>query len=157
MQAEFQQRSQKAITQLAGKHYGSTAFENEKRSYPRAMIDILAGNREKAIAFLQSEDADADRNAHTLGIDFYSGFTLKAQVRKYFYFGKYLDPSYRWRMKEAMGILTQKDPLIPFHLKIDTDSCRGGRGSRGSRGSKKNEWYHTHLSPTSQILGTVNR
>ena len=69
MQAEFQQCSQKAITQLAGKHYGNTAFENEKRSYPRAMIDILAGNREKAIAFLQSEDADAQRNAHTLGTD----------------------------------------------------------------------------------------
>jgi hypothetical protein len=129
MQAEFQQRSQKAITQLAGKHYGNTAFENEKRSYPRAMIDFLAGNREKAIAFLQSEDADADRNAHTLEIDFYSGFTLKAQVRKYFYFGKYLDPSYRWRMKEAMGILTQKDPLtrtFPEPRKFweqSTDNC----------------------------------
>jgi hypothetical protein len=28
--------------------------------------------------------------------------------------------------------------VIPFHLKIDTDSCRGGRGSRGS---KKNDLY----------------
>ncbi|WP_292843182.1 hypothetical protein [Nostoc sp. NMS8] len=65
------------------------------------MIDFLASNRAKAIAFLQSE-------AYTLGIDFYSGFTLKGQVRKYFYFGKYLDPKYRQRMKEAMGILTQK-------------------------------------------------
>ncbi|MEH2031856.1 MAG: hypothetical protein V7K67_19750 [Nostoc sp.] len=129
MEAEFQQRSQAAITQLAGKHYGNTAFENEKRSYPRAMIDILAGNREQAIAFLQSEDADADRNAHTLGIDFYSGFTLKEQVRKYFYFGKYLDPKYRQRMKEAMGILTQKDPLtrtFPQPRKFweqSTDNC----------------------------------
>ncbi len=34
MSAEFQQRSQEAITQLAGKNYGNTAFENEKRSYP---------------------------------------------------------------------------------------------------------------------------
>ncbi len=33
-------------------------------------MDFLAGNREKAIAFLQSEDADAQRNAHTLGIVF---------------------------------------------------------------------------------------
>ncbi|MBN3899560.1 MAG: hypothetical protein HWQ41_31125 [Nostoc sp. NOS(2021)] len=129
MSAEFQQRSQAAITQLAGKNYGNTAFENEKRSYPRAMIDFLAGHREKAIAFLQSEDADAQRNAHTLGIDFYSGFTLKEQVRKYFYFGKYLDPNYRQRMKKAMAILTQKDPLtrtFPKPRKFweqSTDNC----------------------------------
>ncbi|WP_442944718.1 hypothetical protein [Nostoc sp.] len=68
MSAEFHQRSQAGITQLAGKNYGSTAFENEKRSYSRAMIDFLAGNLEKAIAFLQSEDADALRNAHTFRV-----------------------------------------------------------------------------------------
>nr|WP_225895693.1 hypothetical protein [Dendronalium phyllosphericum] len=111
LEAEFEQRSQAVIKKLAGRNYGSTAGENEKKSYPRAMIDFLAGNREKAIAFLQSEDADAQKNAHTLGIDFYSGFTLKGQVRKYFYFGKYLDPTYRQRMKEAMRILTEVDPL----------------------------------------------
>lgn len=66
------------------------------------MIDFLAGNQKKAISFLQSEDADAKSHAHTLGIDFYSGFTLKGQVRKYFYFGKYLEPSYLQRMKRAM-------------------------------------------------------
>jgi hypothetical protein len=129
MSAEFQARSQQAISKFAGSNYGSTAFENEKRSYPRAMMDFLAGNREKAIAFLQSEDADAQRNAHTLGIDFYSGFTLKGQVRKYFYFGKYLDPNYRQRMKQAMGILTQKDPLTRTFLSprkfwsASTDNC----------------------------------
>ncbi|GAA6614797.1 hypothetical protein NUACC26_005830 [Scytonema sp. NUACC26] len=77
MSDEFQQRSRDAIAKLSGSHYGNTAFENEKKSYPKAMIDFLAGNSEKAIAFLQAEDADAARNAHTLGIDFYSGFTLK--------------------------------------------------------------------------------
>jgi hypothetical protein len=111
MSDEFQQRSRDAIVKLLGSHYGSTAFENEKKSYPKAMIDFLAGNSEKAIAFLQAEDADVDRNAHTLGIDFYSGFTLKGQVRKYFYFGKYLDKGYRQRMKKAMQIFTEKDPL----------------------------------------------
>ncbi|MDZ8104691.1 MAG: hypothetical protein RM338_03585 [Nostoc sp. DedQUE12a] len=129
MTAEFRARSQQAIKKFAGSNYGSTAFENEKRSYPRAMMDFLAGNREKAAAFLQSEDADADRNAHTLGIDFYSGFTLKGQVRKYFYFGKYLDPNYRQRMKQAMAIFTEKDPLTrtfpsprPF-WSASTDNC----------------------------------
>jgi hypothetical protein len=129
MTAEFRARSQQAIRKFAGSNYGLTAFENEKRSYPRAMMDFLAGNREKAIAFLQSEDADADRNAHTLGIDFYSGFTLKGQVRKYFYFGKYLDPNYRQRMKKAMAIWTEKDPLTRTFLSprkfwsASTDNC----------------------------------
>ncbi len=111
MEAEFQQRAKNVITKTAGSNYGNTSQENEKRSYPKAMIDFLAGNRQKAIAFLQSEDAEAKSHAHTLGIDFYSGFTLKGQVRKYFYFGKYLDQSYRQRMKDAMRIFTEVDPL----------------------------------------------
>lgn len=114
METEFQQRSQEVITKFAGSNYGTTSFESEKRSYPKAMIDLLARNREKAIAFLQSEDADAQSHSHTLGIDFYSGFTLKGQVRKYFYFGKYLDPAYRQRMKKAMQIFTEFDPLDKY-------------------------------------------
>ncbi|WP_225225411.1 hypothetical protein [Komarekiella delphini-convector] len=52
MSAEFQAHSQQAITKFAGNNYGSTAFENEKRSYLRAMMDFLAGNQKKAIALL---------------------------------------------------------------------------------------------------------
>lgn len=111
MEELFQKRAQKVIKQLALKNYGTTSFESEKRSYPKAMIDFLAGNRSKSIAFLQAEDADAKSHLHTLGIDFYSSFTLKGQVRKYFYFGKYLDEAYRQRMKQAMQILTESDPL----------------------------------------------
>ncbi|KAF3890949.1 MULTISPECIES: hypothetical protein [Nostocales] len=111
MEQEFQLRSKDALTKLTDSKYGTTSFESEKRSYPKAMIDFLAGNQKKAISFLQSEDADAKSHAHTLGIDFYSGFTLKGQVRKYFYFGKYLEPSYLQRMKRAMKILTEVDPL----------------------------------------------
>ncbi|MUG98406.1 hypothetical protein F7734_41335 [Scytonema sp. UIC 10036] len=111
MERDFQLRSKEALTKLTDSKYGTTSFESEKRSYPKAMIGFLAGNREQAIAFLQSEDADAKSHAHTLGIDFYSGFTLKGQVRKYFYFGKYLDASYRDRMKRAMHLLTEVDPL----------------------------------------------
>ena len=110
MEAEFKQRAKQVITKASNK-YGTTAFESEKRSYPKAMIDFLAGNRESSIAFLESEDADAKSHRHTLGIDFYSSFTLKGQVRKYFYFGKYLSPAYRQRMKQAMQLLTAEDPL----------------------------------------------
>ncbi|RUR75739.1 hypothetical protein ACF3DV_28450 [Chlorogloeopsis fritschii PCC 9212] len=129
MEADFQQRSKDVIAKLADSKYGTTAFESEKKSYPKAMIDFLAGNRARAIAFLQSEDADAQNHAHTLGIDFYSGFTLKGQVRKYFYFGKYLNPAYRQRMKKAMQIWTEVDPLtrhFPYQRQFwqkSTDNC----------------------------------
>ncbi|MDF5739918.1 MULTISPECIES: hypothetical protein [unclassified Nostoc] len=43
-------RSQQAIRKFAGSNYGSTAFDNEKRSDPRAMMDFLAGNQKKTIA-----------------------------------------------------------------------------------------------------------
>ena len=128
MEAGFQQRAKRVITQ-ASKKYGTTSFESEKRSYPKAMIDFLAGNRESSKDFLQAEDADAKSHLHTLGIDFYSSFTLKGQVRKYFYFGKYLDPEYRQRMKQAMQFLTAEDPLkrrFPDRRKFwanGTDNC----------------------------------
>ncbi len=75
------------------------------------MIDFLRGNRESAIAFLESEDADSSKNSHILGFDFYSGFTLKGQIRKYFGFGQFLTPDYKTKMKEAMRIFTKDDPL----------------------------------------------
>ncbi|MGB7376878.1 MAG: hypothetical protein WA959_09980 [Rivularia sp. (in: cyanobacteria)] len=129
MEAEFQKRAKQVIAQFAGKKYGTTSFESEKRSYPKAMIDFLAGNRESSKDFLQAEDADAKSHSHTLGIDFYSSFTLKGQVRKYFYFGEYLDPEYRQRMKQAMQLLTAEDPLkrrFPDRRKFwasGTDNC----------------------------------
>ncbi|MCC5611533.1 hypothetical protein LC612_33535 [Nostoc sp. CHAB 5834] len=75
------------------------------------MIDFLRGNRESAIAFLQADDADSSKNSHILGFDFYSGFTLKGQIRKYFGFGQFLNPSYKTRMRQAMRIFTKVDPL----------------------------------------------
>jgi hypothetical protein len=39
MSTEFQQRSKDARAKLSGSNYGSTAFENEKKSYPKA-IDL---------------------------------------------------------------------------------------------------------------------
>ncbi|HEY9880368.1 MAG TPA: hypothetical protein V6D29_18065 [Leptolyngbyaceae cyanobacterium] len=88
--------------------YGSIAFEYEKNSYPLAMADLLAGDRAKALAFLQQLDPEAEE---TQGIDLYSGFVLKGQIRKYFYFGDRLDPAYRQRMWTAMHEFTKTDPL----------------------------------------------
>jgi hypothetical protein len=68
-------------------NYGSIAYEYEKNSYPRALADLLADNpdTDQALAFLQQLDPEADA---TLGVDLYSSFVLKLQVRKYFALGR---------------------------------------------------------------------
>lgn len=90
--------------------YGSIAYEYEKNSYPLALADVLAETPEadQALAFLQQLDPEAET---TLGIDLYSSFVLKLQIRKYFAFGDALDPAYRDRLFQAMAQLTATDPL----------------------------------------------
>jgi len=116
----FQARAQATIRTFApkvqGGKYGGTYFENEKRAYPYAMLDFLAGNRESALKFLQAEDANArEWNAHTEGIDFFPSFTLKGQVRKYFLLGELLDPIYKQRMQRGAKLWTEQDPLRRPH------------------------------------------
>jgi hypothetical protein len=109
MVALFELRSQYALAQLTTvPRYGSINYEYEKSSYPLAMADILFGEKEQALAFLQQLDPQANE---TLEVDLHSSFTLKAQTRKYFHFGDQLDPLYRARMKAAMRELTETDPL----------------------------------------------
>ncbi|MEO1094398.1 MAG: hypothetical protein AAFX01_05815 [Cyanobacteria bacterium J06638_28] len=90
--------------------YGSIAYEYEKNSYPLAMADVWVGHEqaESALLFLQQDDPQA---TETFGVDLYSSFVLKAQIRKYFGLGEQLTPSYRDRMYQAMDWLTQTDPL----------------------------------------------
>ncbi len=106
----FRDRADAMIRRFAGKGYGGTYGESEKRSYPNAMMDLLAGNTEKAVKFLESRDAENGRDSNTPGIDFYWCFTLKGQCRKYFYFGDYLSDDYRARMKDAARQWTDTDP-----------------------------------------------
>lgn len=116
LETEFQQRARATIRFYANpKEYGNTAQENEKRSYPRAMFDFLAGNRDRAIAFLQQEDSQAKEHAHTNGIDYYFCFTLKGQIRKYFLLGNFLDPAYKQRMFDGAKKWTEQDPLERPH------------------------------------------
>ncbi|NEP13402.1 MAG: hypothetical protein F6K14_24990 [Symploca sp. SIO2C1] len=110
LEAEFWIRANEAIQYYAGKGYGNTHGENEKRSYPIAMFNFLAGNREQALEFLQSEDNEASDHQHTEGIDYYYSFTLKGQIRKYFFFGKFLDPDYKQKMFEGAKKWTEHDP-----------------------------------------------
>ncbi|MEM8778605.1 MAG: hypothetical protein AAGF26_06985 [Cyanobacteria bacterium P01_G01_bin.49] len=116
LEQEFQQRATTIINDYGNKKsYGNTSGENEKRSYPRAMFDFLAGNEDKAIAFLQKPDSEAKKHQHTNGIDYYYCFTLKGQIRKYFLFGEFLDPAYKQRMFEGAKKWTAQDPLTRPH------------------------------------------
>ena len=121
-EAEFWKRANRIIrvaTRNADgswkKPYNNTFFENEKRSYPAGMMAILAGNDKAGISVLQGDDADANDNKHTLGIDLFPAFTIKGQMRKYFYFGPSLDPAYRDKMKQAISIWTKTDPRSTPH------------------------------------------
>ncbi|HEY9750477.1 MAG TPA: hypothetical protein V6C63_17480 [Allocoleopsis sp.] len=132
---EFQQRAQQVIAFYKGQKYGNNSGENEKRSYPYAMFDFLAGNRDQAIAFLQSEDKQAKDNQHTAGIDYYYSFTLKGQIRKYFLFGPFLDPAYKRRMFEGAKNWTKQDPNRrphPIYGKGDGSKQGWGPKVRGS-------------------------
>lgn len=127
MEAAFWRRANHAIQQSApkGGRYGTTYFESEKRSYPAAMYDLLAGNVEPAVAYLQEEDNLAADHAHTEGIDFYPCFTLKGQMRKYFFFGGYLDPAYRARMRRGAERWTAQDPHHRPHPKYGNGDGSG--------------------------------
>lgn len=116
-EAGFADRANYVIRKTArGGRYGNTFFENEKRAYGYAMLSLLGGYEEPALKMLQERDNLADRwNRNTLGIDYYPCFTLKHQMRKYFYFGSLLDPAYRKRMKDAAKVFTEKDPLNRPH------------------------------------------
>jgi len=91
--------------------YGGTYFENEKASYPQAFIGFLKGQRKEALKFLQQEDDAAWSKQLTLGVDWYPSFTIRGQVRKYFFFGQYLEPAYRRRMFDSAKLWTEVDPL----------------------------------------------
>lgn len=116
LEADFQKRANFLINYFANpESYGNGYEENEKKAYPRSMFDFLAGNKEKALQFLQQDDPQLEDHVHTNGIDYYFSFTLKGQIRKYFLFGQFLDPDYKQRMYEGAKQWTQKDPLTQPH------------------------------------------
>jgi len=97
-------------------NFGNKHFENEKGSYPNAFMGFLAGHRQPATAFLQAEDTQAEAwHQHTEGIDFYAAFTLKGQMRKYFFFRNWLEPAYRERMRRGAANWTRTDPRETPH------------------------------------------
>lgn len=115
-EAEFSARSAAAARLWVGqKPKGGTYGENEKNYYPTAMWAILTGDKATGLKALQDEDAQPKDHAYTSGIDYYWCFTLKGQMRKYFYFGDQLDPAYRERMKEGAAKWLETDPRKTEH------------------------------------------
>jgi hypothetical protein len=114
---EFQERAHRIITaQRRDTKAGvNTYFENEKRTYGYLMAHILAGN-EEGVKQLQARDHQHQEwHRETNGIDYYAAFTLKHQMRKYFYFGDLLDPGYRKTMFKGAKKWTAKDPFRRPH------------------------------------------
>ncbi len=128
LEAEFRRRASQTLKGLAaaGRGRGNTYFENEKRTYGFLMAEYLAG-RDKAIEILQQRDAQAGSwHKHTEGIDYYACFTIKHQMRKYFYFGDELDPAYRRKMYKGAKTWTADDPLRkPHHSFVPSKRGQG--------------------------------
>ncbi len=113
----FQERARHVIAgQASERSRGNTYFENEKRYYGYLMAHVLGGKPEAGLKGLQGEDHAAKSwHKHTAGIDYFACFTLKHQVRKYFYFGDLLREDYRKRMVRGAKAWTEKDPMRRPH------------------------------------------
>ena len=118
----FWERANHAIAAYKGQGGGATTGEHEKWGYPKSMFDILAGDREKSIGYLESPDGE---QSHTFGVDYYWGFTLKNQPRKYFWFGKHaglISKGHLEKMRRAAEVWLKDDPRPTMELVLALES-----------------------------------
>jgi hypothetical protein len=115
----FRTRADHLIRQFAGKAGGSLALENEKQAYPVSMLAFLAGDREACMKVLEANDGESNT---TNAVDLYWCFTLKGQMRKWFFFQQYLSEDYRQRMAKAIADWTATDPRPNTELVLLLDS-----------------------------------
>lgn len=142
---EFMSRARFCVKQVATNgRYGNTFFENEKRSYGTAMMSLLGGFDEPALAFLQQDDNPGHWSTHTEGIDYFACFTLKHQIRKYFYFGDQLDVDYLARMKRGAAKWTEKDPINRPHHAF--------KGEPGWGPNAKNSWVDVRNTDNLKLM-----
>ncbi len=132
---EFQRRAHSIITAQARdlKAGVNTYFENEKRTYGTLMAHILGGGDGRALEYLQTRDHQHEEwHRETAGIDYYACFTLKHQMRKYFYFGDLLEPDYRKQMFEGAKRWTAQDPMRRPHYAFKGPKEGWGPDARNS-------------------------
>lgn len=102
--------------------------ENEKWGYPQMMWAFLLGDKQRAVQAFEALDVQEADHRHTLGIDFYWCFTLKGQMRKYFYFGDALSQDYRLRFVQAARLWTEQDPYRRPHPVYGAGGKKDGWG-----------------------------
>ena len=135
LEREFQARARRILTAQTRdiKPGVNTYFENEKRTYGYLMAHVLSGQRELALCHLQAQDHQHEAwHRETAGIDYYACFTLKHQMRKYFYFGGLLDPAYRQQMRDGAKRWTAQDPLRRPHYAHDPTKSGWGPDAMNS-------------------------
>ena len=153
LEAEYRRRGEFILRSQAARRPpgANTYFENEKRGYGFLMAHVLAGpSPQQALKVLQAEDAQAEQwHRETAGIDYYACFTLKHQVRKYFYFGDHLDPAYRRRMLEGARRWTERDPLRRPHYAFKADGPGWGP-------DVKNSWVDVRTTENLFLMRTTS-
>lgn len=135
LEEEFQQRAHHIITSQRRdiKAHTNTYFENEKRTYGYLMAHILGGNQEAGLKLLQTQDHQHQEwHRETNGIDYYACFTIKHQMRKYFYFGDLLRPEYKQQMYDGAKKWTQQDPFRRPHYAYKGPKPGWGPDARNS-------------------------
>lgn len=135
LEAEFQKRASQIIAaQTRDVRAGvNTYFENEKRTYGYLMAHVLGGNQELSLKHLQAQDHQHQEwHRETAGIDYYAAFTLKHQIRKYFYFGDLLDPAYKKIMFDGAKNWTAIDPMRRPHYSYQGPKEGWGPDARNS-------------------------
>lgn len=116
MEEAFWRRANHAIAAFADNRGGGITGEHEKWTYPKSMFAVLAGNAEANLRALAALDGE---HPNTFGVDFYWGFCLKNQPRKYFLFGKHaglIDEAHLARMRKAAKVWTAADPRPTLEL-----------------------------------------
>ncbi len=112
----YELRASEAIQLLAKRPFGgTTSGESEKNLYPQAIAQVLAGDRKRGLQALEQKDHDQQDHAQTAGIDYYWCFTLKGQMRKYFYLHDLLTPEHRKLMFDGGKLWTEIEPLRRPH------------------------------------------
>ena len=138
------------MTLAMGRIRGNTYFENEKRTYGQLMMQALGGEVEHAMEVLQGRDHQADIwHRETAGIDYYACFTIKHQMRKYFYFGSLMRPEYAKQMYDGAKLWTEKDPLRRSHYAYE-------KGRSGWGPDVKNSWVDVRSTDNLYLMRTTS-
>ena len=152
LEHEFQRRAHQVITAQTNdiKAGVNTYFENEKRTYGYLMAHVLGGDEEAALKHLQARDHQHEEwHRETAGIDYFACFTLKHQMRKYFYFGDVLEPAYRRQMFDGAKLWTRKDPLRRPHY-----AFQGKKDGWGP--DAKNSWVDVRSTENLWLMRTTS-